>query len=185
MSGSPISVTYLDDGVDTLITNHCEALISKFDKHTTELKSTPLKDYNGNERLNQLVKHTVAHLEYNEQFLQDMINAFSTARKSLDSLNSTLIEKIREEDLESWLDRPLKDQGKISTCIENWLRLSSSITKSWGQCQFKSIQNLTLTNLTWLDKASLDTTRDYLSPKITNSPETLSAMYRVMYKSKV
>lgn len=108
----PVSVTYSDDGVDTLITEHYPSLTEQLDKLSRELKASHLKSYTGLSALQSTTKHVSSHMKHNERFIADMLNALHNTSQSLNQLNSNIMHKIEEEHLESWLERPIKMQGK-------------------------------------------------------------------------
>ena len=116
-----MSVTYSDDGVDTLITDHYEVLTERLDTLTTELKSSHLKSYSGLSGLKEATKHLSSHMEYNKQCIAHMVAALHQTNASLNELNSTIVHKIEEEHLESWLDRPIKMQGIADLVYRHYL----------------------------------------------------------------
>lgn len=108
-----ISVTYSDDGVETLITDHCDSLTSQLNQLTSELKGSHLKGYTGLAALQESSKHISAHMRHNEMFIAGMLAALHEASHSLNELNKTIVHKIEEEHLETWLERPIKMQGSF------------------------------------------------------------------------
>lgn len=108
-----MSVTYSDDGVDSLITDHYLSLTDRVNKVTNELKSSHFKNFTSLADIRVTSEHVSSHLKYNEEFVAKMLNAMHQTSQSLNLLNSTIIKKIEEEQLETWLERPIKSQGTL------------------------------------------------------------------------
>jgi len=109
--GSPISVAFLDDGVDSLISDHYQTLTDMLSKRVEELTSGHFKSYTQLSVLQQTANHISSHMKHNEDFLLKMSKALEITMNSLSKLNKTIINKIEEEHLQTWLSTPITSQG--------------------------------------------------------------------------
>ena len=89
-----------------------------------ELKASHFKNYSGLSGLQEATKHLSAHMKHNEEFIAQMLAAFHQTSRSLNQLNKTIVHKVEEEHLESWLDRPIAMQGKALAVIGYQMRFS-------------------------------------------------------------
>lgn len=110
IAGSPVSVTYSDDGVDTLIRDHYTSLVSQLQCQRDRLTSSSLREYTHLEELTDLSKHLSSHLNFNKEHLSSLVKGISETRQELDLLNSCILEKIKNEGVESWVTPA--NQGK-------------------------------------------------------------------------
>ncbi|KAF6040866.1 hypothetical protein EB796_000849 [Bugula neritina] len=144
-AGSPISVAFLDDGVDSLISDHYQTLTDMLSKRVEELTSGHFKSYTQLSVLQQTANHISSHMKHNEDFLLKMSKALEITMNSLSKLNKTIINKIEEEHLQTWLSTPItsqdaSEQSKSRDLMAKAAELREAVAAS--ELQFAAVTKL-------------------------------------------